>query len=463
MKKLVYLMLVVVLALVLAGCGRPTPETIVKTVVVEKEGQKIVETVVVEKEVVVTATPAPKEKVTLTYLVSQGWLFDAEMELGKKFEEQTGIAIDYQVVPADQYFTVLKTKLNSGEGPDIFGGQSGKTDLKVQYDVEKNAVDLSDQPWVKSEDPLVLEQSTLDGKVYGLTIWDVIGTTWVVNYNKDIFARLNLSVPTTYADLMAACEAIKVAGITPIYEPVSDGWHHVLWFPELGPRYEEVTPGLADRLNANEAKFADDPTMLTALTQLNELYDAGCFGSNALSDAYADASKQIAEGSAAMAVGNLVFAQSVKNDYPEFDAESLGVFVIPLADNQVLNINPAGPTKFIYKGSKHVAEAQQYFNFLTQPENLQYLIDNTPAVNSLPFTGIKGTLLPSQQAFLDAHTKRGTVYQTAVTYVNPQWMDIGKDLTAMFTKAMSPAEVLASIDKRRAELATAAKDPAWSK
>src|SRR5512135_1281753 len=236
------------------------------------------------------AAPAAAGKVTLTYLVSQGWLFDSEQALGKKFEEQTGIKIDYQVVPAAQYFNVLRTKLNCGEGPDIFGGQSGKTDLKVQYDVEKNAVDLSDQPWVKQEDPLVLDQSTLNGKVYGLTIWDVMGTTWVINYNKEIFAKLGLSEPKTYAELKAACLKIKDAGITPIYEPISDGWHHVLWFPELGPRYEQVTPGLADQLNANKAKFADNPTMLTALTELKELYDMGCMGKNALSDAYADAS-----------------------------------------------------------------------------------------------------------------------------------------------------------------------------
>src|SRR5690349_15602925 len=82
---------------------------------------------------------------TLTYLVSQGWLYPAEQDLGAKFEEKTGIHIDYQVIPADQYFSVLKTKLNSGEGPDIFGGQSGVTDLKVQYNVEKNAVDLSNE------------------------------------------------------------------------------------------------------------------------------------------------------------------------------------------------------------------------------------------------------------------------------------------------------------------------------
>ena len=45
----------------------------------------------------------------------------------------------------------------------------------------------------KTEDPQVLDQSTVNGKVYGQTVWNTLGTTWVVNYNKDIFSKLNLS------------------------------------------------------------------------------------------------------------------------------------------------------------------------------------------------------------------------------------------------------------------------------
>jgi len=53
------------------------------------------------------------------------------------------------------------------------------------------------------------------------------------------------------------------------------------------------------------------------------------------------------------------------------------------------------------------------------------------------------------------------VYQTAVKYVNPQWMDMGKDIVALFTGAETPQQFLANIDKRRAEGAKAAKDPNW--
>ena len=409
-----------------------------------------------------TATTAPATaNVTLSYLVSQGWAPDAEMALAKQFEQKTGIKIDFQVIPSDQYFNVLKTKLNSGEGPDLFGGQSGKTDLVVNYDVEKNAVDLSGEPWAKTEDAQVLDQSTVNGKVYGQTVWNTLGTTWVVNYNKDIFAKLNLSVPTTFADLKSACEKIKATGVTPIYEPMADGWHQVLWFAELGVQIETVAPGTADQLNANQTTFAKNPTALLLLQQYKDLYDSGCYGDNALSDAVADQTKMISSGKAAMSVANLTFDQTVKHDYPDFNTDSLGVFIIPLGDNQVLNVNPAGPTKFIWSGSKHIAEAKQFLNFLAQPDSLQYRIDNDPNSPTLPFPGIKSKLLPFQQAFMDASTKRGVVYQTAVKYVNPQWMDMGKDLVAMFTGTETPQQFLANIDKRRAEEAKAAKDPNW--
>lgn len=408
-----------------------------------------------------TQAPA-KSNVTLTYMASQDWIMDAEQALAQKFEEQTGIHIDFQIIPSDQYFNVLQTKLNSGEATDIFGGQSGVTDLKLNYNVEKNAVDLSGEPWAKQEDPLVAAQATVNGKLYGLTYWDTLGTSWVINYNKAIFEKYNLSEPKTYDDFKAICQTLLKNDVQPLFEPISDGWHHVLWFPELGPRYEEVTPGLADQLNANKATFADNPTMLTALTQLKELYDLGCMGKDALSDAYADRTKIMASGKVAMTVMGTSFPQELEKDYPDVKADSWGFFVMPLADNQLLNLNPAGPTKFIYSGSKHIAEAKQYFDFLTQPENIQYFIDNNPRAMTMPFPGVKSKFSPALQAFFDAHKDmRGTVYQTAVNYVNPQWMDIGKDLASMFSGALDPKGVLHSIDQRRTDMAKTAKDPAW--
>jgi raffinose/stachyose/melibiose transport system substrate-binding protein len=408
---------------------------------------------------------APEKKaVTISYMVSQGWIKDPELELAKKFEAETGIHVDYQIIPADQYFNVLKTKLNAGEATDIFGGQSGKTDLKIQYDVENNALDLTNEEWVSRMDPNAKDQVSLNGKVYGAEIWDIIASNYfIMVYNKKIFADNGIAVPKTYAEFVAACEKIKAAGIVPIYEPVADGWHHVLWFPMVGPRYEELNPGLAQQLNENKTTFAANDTLKTAMTQLNELYQKGYFGDNALSDTYADANKQLASGKYAMAVTTLTAPISIEKDYPPAKATDFGFFPIPLVDNQLAPAHPAGPSKFIYKKSQHVEEARQYLEYLMKPENLQYLLDNTPDFASLDFSGLKPKWTPEQQVFMDTYKAKTIVYQDAVNYVNPQWMDMGKDIVSMFTGAMTPEDVLKSIDQRRADMAKTASDPAWAK
>ncbi|MHC1783520.1 MAG: hypothetical protein AB9891_12340 [Anaerolineaceae bacterium] len=89
------------------------------------------------------------------------------------------------------------------------------------------------------------------------------------------------------------------------------------------------------------------------------------------------------------------------------------------------------------------------------------MLDNEPQFTMLSFEGVSYALTADQQAFIDTYKTQGTVYQTAVNYANPQWMDVGKDLTALVTDAMTPEEVLASIDQRRTDMAVAAEDSAW--
>lgn len=409
-----------------------------------------------------STTQGEMEPVTITYLASQNWVLDSERELAEQFEAETGIHVDFQIIPSDQYFSVLQTKLEAGgEGVDIFGGQSGKTDIQLQLGVEENAVPLTDEEWVPRMDPLSTEQVSLDGVVYGLTIWDTVGGSWVVVYNKEIFADNGLEIPATYDEFAAACDTLLDAGVTPIYEPIADGWHHVLWFPEMGPNFEANSPGLYDRLNANEALLADDPTMQTNLSQLNDLYQSGCFGENALSDEFANTEAAMASGDYAMTVNRLGLPAQIEAAFPEASADSYGYFLIPLADNQIWNVNPAAPSKFIYSGSENIDAAKAYFEFLTRPENLQHTVDTEEQFVLLTFDGVTAELTADQQAFVDAYPEQGTVLQTAVTYVNPQWIEMGQDIVAMFTGAATPEEVLQTIDSRRADMARAADDPGW--
>ncbi|MGQ9747760.1 MAG: hypothetical protein ACUVQZ_08385 [Candidatus Caldatribacteriaceae bacterium] len=74
------------------------------------------------------------------------------------------------------------------------------------------------------------------------------------------------------------------AGITPIFEFTSQGWHHVLPFAQIGGRYEKLHPELYEQLNQNQVKFENVPTMLLVFQQLKETADLGFYGENFLAN-----------------------------------------------------------------------------------------------------------------------------------------------------------------------------------
>lgn len=399
---------------------------------------------------------------TITLMASQDWVYDAEMELGKQFEEETGIKVDYQIVPADQYYNMLMTKLNSGEGPDIFGGQAGSFDIVSQYNVVENAVDLSDQPWVETYDEAAKEQTSVDGKVYGATYFDTT-TDYYMIYNKKIFEENGIQVPTSYEEFKSACQTLLDNGVTPIYEPCGDGWHQTMWFTGIGGKYEELVPGIVDQLNNNEIKFADVPELKEALDQLNELAQSGYFGDNYLSDAYSDTAMYMGSGEFAMTMdkpGQIsTYAEASGGTYTEDD---FGMFLVPLMDNDILNVHPVGPTRFVYSGSEHIEEAEQYLDYITSADSVQYMIDNETKIENLPYdVGQTPSYSAATEEFLNSFEKQGTVFQDTIKYLNPQWTELTQDIVSMFIGDMTSEDVLNAIDERRATQAEAAGDELW--
>lgn len=404
-------------------------------------------------------TADTKEDVTITFMASQDWIQDAEMELGEKFTEETGIKVDYQIVPSDQYESLLMTKINSGECTDIFGGQSSKFSIVTQFDVEKNAVDLSGESWAGNVEPAAAEELSAGGKLYGQPIQDV-SACWAVAYNIKMFDELGLSIPTNYKEFCDVCEKIKAAGIIPIYECVSDGWHHVCW-TEAAVAATKADSGYPDALNENKATFEGNKELTTMFSQLKEMADKGYMGDNYMSNQYADAPASIASGEYAMVLYNQGLGAEVNAVDPSFDVDNIGYFVNPLCDNQALNVNYCGPSRFIFSGSKNIDAAKKYLEFMASDESLAYMTENVGKFNQLPYTNAPSAYSKVVQDFYDRYPEKIAVFQASVKYYNPAWMDIGADMSAMFLGEMTPEEVLKDIDKLRAEQAAAASDPAW--
>lgn len=401
-----------------------------------------------------------KQDITITYMASEDWVMDAEIELGERFTEETGIKVDYQIVPPDQYSLLLLTKLNTGGCADLFGSQAGEFDIVTQLNVEKNAADLSEEEWVSRLDPLAAKEVSADGKVYGQPIQD-ISAVWAVAYNKKIFRSLGLQVPTTYAEFKNVCDTILEHGCTPIYECVYDGWHHPLWFSEAAVVMEAKEPGVTEALNKNQTTFADSPTAKLIVEQIEDMVACGYWGNDYMNQKYEDAAEAFAGGEYAMFVAQQGFPQEVAAVAPEFDQSDIGYFVIPLADNQILNRNPVAPTRFVYSGSNHIEEAKQYLEFLARPENLQYMIDHVPKYNALPISGAKDSYSDEIRAFYESYSEEGIVCQTSVKYVNPQWIEIGKEIVNVMNGKNDAVTMLEKIDENRAEQALVVDDTAW--
>lgn len=225
--------------------------------------------------------------------------------------------------------------------------------------------------------------------------------------------------------------------------------------------YFYLYPEIYDKLNANEVKLESIPHLLTIIEELDECAKAGYFGADYLSNTMENAKSAMASGEYGMVINEMGFRGEVEADYPDFKAtEELGAFVMPWGDNQVIGVNPASNAYFINKESKYTEEAKQFFEFLARPENLQKRLEGQPELNALCWPEVESKYSEEDQAFIDS-LEKANVVQTSVNYIDSQWMDVGKDLEAMYTGAMTPQDVVDTIAKRRNEQAELQRDPGW--
>lgn len=453
MKRFISVLLVTLTILgTLAGCGNNgSKETTGNTGTTDAVTQT--------KDETTAGSDTKKENVTLTFGSHQSGLPTSGIvqELAKEFEEQTGIKIDFQIIPDAQWRDLLKVKLDSGEAYDIMNVDADPLSLVSRINPVQNCVELTDQEWVDRMDPIVLDGISVDNKVYGIQFNGVRRSVFF--YNKEIFEQLNLEIPTTYEAFKEVCQTILDSGVTPIYEATQNGWHQVLPVCETGAYYTTLYDDLYTKLNKNEMNISEVKEIKTILEEMQEFAALGYFGDNFMNQSVEGAKEAFATGQVAMFNNDTGWAAELEIEYPE-TAGNIGLFVAPWADNQVISCNPTCNAYFINKNSKYVEEAKAFFDFLAQPENLNKLLEGANNLVSLCWKDTPSKENPEYVEYFNS-LEAGVVMQVGVSYVDPQWMDIGKDIDAMYGGIMTPDEIVEKISQRRDELAELAQDPAW--
>lgn len=437
MKKIISVMLVFVLMTMLfAACGN------------DKTVKEVVETTKVRKEV------------TLTFgshrsgLPSTGIL----QELAADFEEETGIKIEFHITPDASWDDLLKEELKTGEAPDIICADSEPLSMYSKFDPENNLVALDDQEWITRMDSSVLPSISYKGKVYGITFAGP--KMYVYLYNKQIFSDLGLEIPTTYEEFKTVCQTLKDAGIVPIYEGTTNGWHQVLPVYENAGLYTQSDEDLFEKLNINKSSLEDIPGMLKIITQMKEFADLGFYGEDYLTNSVEDAKQAIATGKVAIFLSEAGWANEVETDYPEFSASNLGIFAMPWGDNQTIGVNPASNAYFINANSEYIEEAKLFYEFLSRPENLQRRLDGQTGLLQLCWPEITSKYPSEYEEYLNSKEKE-LVMQVGVKYVATGFMDMGVDLVRMYQGEISPSDVIKAAQQRREEQAILVKDATW--
>ena len=186
----------------------------------------------------------------------------------------SGLSIKLQdITPTDKYQAFMQTSIAGNNVPALFTWWNGNqlsdlvatgaaADLTPFWDQA-----IKDGTFSATQRDLV----TVDGKPYGVLL-NV--ANWVVFYNTHAFEKAGIAAPpTTWAELMADCDKLKAAGITPFNAPASGGWMPFIWFSQL---VLGTNPDDFVGLTSGKVPY-DGPTVQNAFKVWGEMYAKGYF------------------------------------------------------------------------------------------------------------------------------------------------------------------------------------------
>jgi raffinose/stachyose/melibiose transport system substrate-binding protein len=237
------------------------------------------------------------------------------------------IKVDNSHIQNDTYKEKLIIAMSSGQCPDMYIHWTGGP--MNEYIDSGFAVPLTDLFEKYCDIPFLeaaMAQCIYKDEIYAIPYGGLSGSG--VYYNKKIFEKVGLSVPTTVAELEAACETLKANGYIPFSLANQSKWTGSMYFMYLATRYggvdafKNAVAGTGS-FESEAFKYAGD--------MIQKWVKAGYFpdGVNSLStDDGQDRQLMYTEEAAMMLHGT--WQSAVMNgDSPEWYKESIGYFAFP--------------------------------------------------------------------------------------------------------------------------------------
>ena len=294
----------------------------------------------------------------------------------KAFQAKTGIKVSTLIFPTgDAGYQDTLTKWAAGTRPDLLQW-FGIGNYVAVLNPTQTLVPLTNMPFVKKTPASYLDNTVkYDGQIWAAMLDTPVLDT--VSYNRNIFAKLDLSIPQNFNQLVSVSQTIKQKdpSVAPIAGGFGDLWPDqipafMMWNSYLQGNYAHIMAGIND----NTIHF-NDPQFVQGFQDMLTLQKDGLFNSNDLTQTWAQSVDSLMSGKAAME-----FAVGPAGTYPTYTVAQMnsteGIFTVSQT-NSVGSWQGTSDGYYVPNtgSSQREAEAKEFINFVTGPYYQTYIND----------------------------------------------------------------------------------------
>lgn len=275
---------------------------------------------------------------------------------------------------------ILSTALQSAEAPDIFftypwmdSWADGAQILAASENLADPALGI-DLSCIRGN----LLKKDADGRVFSVPVYT---TTYGMLVNEDLFAKEKIPVPTTYPELLSACEAFKNAGYSDPILACSKGSGDLL-YPLFYPYFCSQIQGNEKALaELNEMKPGAGEYVRGALELASDFMGHGYLNPEscgALENNYDAVILRFFEGDIPMmlATGNTVSGtekRQAKSEAYTAHPFAYSFHPVPSTENGGYFVNTVSIGFGVNRNSKNLAMTNEFMRFLVTPEEINLM------------------------------------------------------------------------------------------
>jgi ABC-type glycerol-3-phosphate transport system substrate-binding protein len=270
--------------------------------------------------------------------------------------------VEQSIIAHEDFKQAIRAYLTADPAPDVLTWFAGE---RARFFIDKGLIaDISDVYTTNGFDqtyaPGFVALASVDGKQYFLPTsyyW------WAVYYRPSLFQQVGIDkVPGTWDELLAACDTLNAAGITPITIGTRYPWTAAAWFDYLDMRVNG--PEFHINLMLLKESYTDE-RVKKVFDYWKQLFDHNCFIADAAAYTWQEAVPFMTDGKAAM----YLMGQFITDEYPDEMENDLDFFRFPVIDPAV-PIGEDAPTDgfFMAAGARNLEGGKKFLAFLGSKE-----------------------------------------------------------------------------------------------